>query len=292
MTSNFLTFDVEHWYEGYRHRSTGGWEGFPPRDDRTVEKLLALLEEFQIKATFFVTGAFAQDFPVLLRRVAAAGHELASHSFDHIVVDRLPSEQAFREDLRRSVCIIEDVSGEKVWGYRAPKWSIPKEVEWFYEALLSEGLKYDSSLFPHLRESDVPDQPYIQKLSSGREIWEIPATTLRLAKMRLPVAGGLWLRLFPRFVTELAFRQGQTRGCPRMIYVHPYDLDPECPRLRSAMMVSSFPFFFARYFRLASTEKILREVFQSYSFVSIRRWLDAGAAMQPITVELGQSTAR
>lgn len=290
MVTNFLTFDVEHWYEGYRHRSTAGWEGLPVRDHQTVEKLLTLLEEFQIKATFFVTGAFAQDFPALLRQIAAAGHELASHSFSHTVVSRLASEQAFREDLRRSVRVIEDVSGEKIYGYRAPKWSIPKEAAWFYEALLSENLMYDSSQFPRLRESDAPDHPYIQTLPSGREIWEIPATTLQLANMRLPVAGGLWLRLFPKFVTELAFRQGEARGNPRMIYVHPYDLDPECPRLYHAMTLGSLPFFFARYYGLARTEKILRELFEKFSFVSIRCWLDARAALQP-AIGLTKSTA-
>lgn len=270
---HFLTFDLEHWYNGYRYRGGCGWEKYPARDHFAVERLLNLLEELQYKATFFVTGVFSVQFSSLMKDIVKAGHEIASHSYDHTLVHNFPDFASFQEDLRRSVRVIEDTAGEKIHGFRAPHWSMPRNSEGFYEALAQEGLVYDSSMFPGLLERSVPSEPHLVKLASGKSIWEFPATTLEIGAVRAPAAGGLWLRLFPFFVTRLALRQGESRGQPRLVYLHPYDLDPECPRLFSSLSFGSVPFMFARSFRLGQTESILRSMLQSFRFTSIRDWL-------------------
>jgi len=270
--SHFLTFDLEHWYQGYRYRGGGGWEKFPARDHVIVERLLNLLGEFKHKATFFVTGVFAVEFPSLMKEIAKAGHEIGSHSYDHTLVHDFLDLAYFQEDLRRSIHIIEDTVGEKVRGFRAPKWSIPRSPERFYEALLQEGLVYDSSLFPSLAAHHILVEPHLIKLASGKEIWEFPATTLKIGAAKVPAAGGLWLRLHPSFISGLALRQGETKGQPRLVYLHPYDMDPECPRLRG-LGLKGMPFYFARHFSLHNTEAKLISLLSSFTFTSIRDWL-------------------
>jgi peptidoglycan/xylan/chitin deacetylase (PgdA/CDA1 family) len=128
MNSNLLTFDVEHWYEGFRYRGVDGWQAYPPRDDQMVERLLDKLAEAGQRSTMFFTGRYAEEFPHVVRRAAQEGHEIASHSYLHIVLSRMKGIDGFREDLLRSVKILEDISGCKIKGYRAPKWSITEKT--------------------------------------------------------------------------------------------------------------------------------------------------------------------
>lgn len=271
---HFLTFDLEHWYLGYQHRGGYGWERFPSRDHIVVERLLDLMREYGCEATFFVTGRFTEEFASLVRRIADAGHEIASHSYDHTLVHDFPAIRTFCADLRRSLRVIEDVTGVRVQGFRAPKWSIPAEPMAFYEALLDEGLLYDSSLFPGFRAAPDTCIPHLKTLASGRAIWEFPATTYDLGLVRIPVAGGLWLRLFPAMLSRNAIRQGEADQQPRMVYLHPYDLDPDCPKLKGVLSTRSLPFMWARYYRLDSTEVILRGLLRDFQFTSLRSWLN------------------
>ena len=225
-----LTFDVEHWFEGYRHRQVNGWQDFPLRDDRPVLHLLDLLGEKKQRCTLFVTGRYACDFPHVVRRAAEAGHEIASHSYEHIVLDRLDRE-GFRQDLKKSISVIEDVIGVKVFGYRAPKWSISsRNSRWVYEALLEFGLLYDSSVFPGLLGCG---NIFPRKVCLGDAggLWEIPASTLRVMGFQLPAAGGLYFRVLPMLATRLALKQAEREARPAMVYLHPYDLDPTSPVL-------------------------------------------------------------
>ena len=271
--THLLTFDLEHWYQGYRYRGGGGWEGLPARDHSTVERLLQMLDEAGANATFFTTGVFAAEFPGLMKTLVMAGHEVASHSYDHALVTAFTTNTAFQQDLHKSISIIEDATGEKVFGFRAPKWSMPKSPGTFYDALLDEGLIYDSSLFPGMRASHIPRQPYRGLASSGRGIWEIPATTLDIGPVRIPAAGGLWLRLFPGGFSYAALRQGSRVGQIRMVYLHPYDIDAECPILWRGLALRSLPFLFARHYRLAWANEILTSLLSEFHFVGIREYL-------------------
>src|SRR5215212_6290804 len=141
---HLLTFDVEHWYEGYRLRGRGGWEAFPPRDPDTVHRLLGLLAEHDQHATFFATGRFAAEFPDVVKAIVADGHEVASHSFDHIPIHRIGGPPAFRDDLHRSVSLLRELTGQPVLGFRAPCWAIADaSYRWVLDALADEGLRYD-----------------------------------------------------------------------------------------------------------------------------------------------------
>jgi polysaccharide deacetylase family protein (PEP-CTERM system associated) len=273
---HLLTFDAEHWYEGYRLRGRGGWESFPPRDPATIQRLLGLLEEHGRQATFFVTGRFATEFPRVVQAIASAGHEVASHGFDHVPIPRLAGPDAFREDLHRSLDVLRDLTGQPILGFRAPCWSITDaNRRWVLETLVSEGLTYDSSHFgwglPVGPRAAVL-RPHQVAVGAGQSIWEIPPSVLSLGVCRLPAAGGFYLRFFPEAVVHAALRQAAAADQPGLVYLHPYDMDAACPRLPARWY-----FTLMRYYRLGRTEGVLRRLLAAYRFGSIRAWL-AGQA--------------
>ncbi|MCC6180134.1 MAG: polysaccharide deacetylase family protein [Chloroflexi bacterium] len=292
--SHLLSFDVEHWYEGYRLRNRGGWEQISPRDPANVERLLALLGRFGQQATFFATGRFATEFPGVIMAIAAAGHEIASHGFDHIPIPRFSGPAAFRDDLRRSLAILEDLTGRPIQGFRAPCWTLTEANRgWVFEALAAEGLTYDSSHFawgpPLGAHANAPLGPRRIALDDGagsRVIWEIPPSVLAVRGWRVPAAGGFYLRFFPEAVVRAALRQAAAAGRPGLLYLHPYDMDASCPRLPG-------PWYFhlMRYYRLGRTEGVLRRLLASYRFTSIAAWL-AGQEHQPGRQEYSSQPAR
>lgn len=267
---HLLTFDIEHWYEGYRYRGVGGWERVLGRDDRIVNELLDILAQTSQRATLFITGQYAQDFPCVVRRAQLEGHEIASHSFTHNVLSRMGSVAAFREDLIRSVSLLEDLTGEKVKGYRAPKWSI---FDFNYMEMLGVmhevGLLYDSSVFPGLFDEKNLRTPHRIELEGGGMIWEFPATTHRLMCFNLPAAGGAYFRLFPLWFTRATLKYCRKVCRPGMIYMHPYDLDPCCPRLRGG----GFLFQLARNWNVGHCKDRLLALLRQFEFSTISQWL-------------------
>ena len=198
---HFLTFDVEHWYEGYRQRGIGGWEDIAPRDHVIVERLYDLLEELDQKATFFFTGRMAKDFPELIRRCADLGHEVASHSYEHTLIGRMAGREEFRQDLRASLDLLQDICGKPVLGYRAPKWSLtPENQGWVLPTLAEEGLFYDSSFFPKFGadKDRRRGRPLRIDLPGGKSIFEIPATGLNLGPFCVPRCGWVLFSALPR----------------------------------------------------------------------------------------------
>lgn len=275
---HFLTFDVEHWYEGFRHRDLGGWEGYPPRDDRTIEQVLDLLAATRQRSTMFFTGRYAEEFPHVVKRAAREGHEIASHSYAHTVFPRLKNLAEFREDLVRSVRILEDLSGTKVRGYRAPKWSIPdRDRRGALSVLYELGLTYDSSLFPPLLGRPRILAPHRISLDNDTSLWEVPATTWPVLGLQIPVAGGLYFRLLPAWVTHAAFASCQRAGRPGMIYLHPYDLDAGCPRPPGGNVL----FRRFRYHGLATAMDRLGAMLQRYRFIPVLDYLQARDASVP-----------
>ena len=271
--THLLTFDAEHWYEGYRLRGFGGWESLPARDPATIERLLRVLAEHDQQATFFTTGRFATEFPGVVRSIVAAGHEIASHGFGHLPFPRLGGRPAFRDDLQRSIGVLGDLAGQPIRGYRAPLWIVPEpDRAWMLETLASEGLTYDSSQFAWGlslgARAKRPLQPYRVPLRTGRSIWEIPPSVLTVGICRLPAAGGFYLRFFPEAVVHAALRQAAAESHPGLVYLHPYDMDPGCPRLPARWY-----FLLMRYYRLGRTEGVLRRLLQAFRFTSIGAWL-------------------
>ena len=267
---HLLTFDVEHWYEGFRYRDLDGWQGYPPRDDILVEHLLDKLGDSGNRSTMFFTGRYAEEFPHVVRRAAQEGHEIASHSYSHSVLSRMGSIDAFQKDFQHSVALLEDISGCKVKGYRAPKWSI-FDLDYLevLKVLHEAGLDYDSSVFPGVGDGVEKVYPHEVDLGRSTKIWEIPATTYPLFGLRLPVAGGLYFRFFPAWVTRKSMDFCLKNNQPSVIYLHPYDLDSNCPRLPGGNPL----FQWLRYYGVDTAFDRLEKMLQQNRFNTILDWV-------------------
>ena len=194
-----------------------------------TRRLLELLGDLNLHGTFFVLGWVAERFPGLVREIAAGGHELACHSYWHRLIYKLdPAE--FREDTRRAKNVIEQAAGQPVYGYRAPTYSVIDRSVWALEILAELGFTYDSSIYPirHDRYGmpGAPRSPFRFQTPSG-PMTEFPITTFRLAGHNMPVGGGGYLRLLPRLYTRMGLKRVQKEGVPIVIYIHPWEVDPE-----------------------------------------------------------------
>jgi len=230
-----FSVDVEEYFqvgafEGVIDR--GAWESLPTRLAEPVFVLLDLLARSGAHGTFFTLGWIATRYPDVVRRIADAGHEIASHGWSHRRVTTL-SPADFRDEVRRSKAVLEDLVGRPVLGYRAPNFSIGPKNDWAFDVLIDEGYRYDSSVFPVRRpdygDSDAPTEPYVIHRSNGTLI-ELPLATTMLLGARMPAAGGAYLRHLPFALVRRAFREHETRRTPGMFYIHPWELDPDQPR--------------------------------------------------------------
>jgi polysaccharide deacetylase family protein (PEP-CTERM system associated) len=234
-----LSFDVE---EHFRIEAAAGLscpaslrEEYAARMEVTTRRLLDHLAAHRARATFFIVGQIAATHPALVRDIHEAGHEVASHSWDHQRVHCF-TPQSFREDVRRSKTALEQATGAPVVGFRAPTFSVVRGTGWVIDVLAEEGFLYDSSIFPIRHDRyGVPDAPRTPFQAIGRErsLLELPPATLRFCGMNLPVAGGGYFRLFPLVVLEAGVKQllRITRPDVAMLYFHPWEFDPEQPRL-------------------------------------------------------------
>jgi polysaccharide deacetylase family protein (PEP-CTERM system associated) len=235
-TTHVFSVDVEEHFQVTafeRTVSRASWDAQPSRVARNTEELLELLALHGMRGTFFTLGWVARSQPWLVRRIVEGGHEVASHGYSHRRLSTLTPKQA-REELRDSKAALEDVSGRPVYGFRAPSFSILPGGEWAFDLLLEEGYRYDSSLFP-IRRPDygyptAPAKPHLIRRPAGT-LLELPLATLAMGRVRLPAAGGGYLRQFPFAVLQEAFRQHDRRGVPAMFYIHPWELDVDQPRL-------------------------------------------------------------
>jgi polysaccharide deacetylase family protein (PEP-CTERM system associated) len=232
-----FSVDVEEYFQVTALESAVSrehWPSYESRVARSVDLLLALMSEHGARGTFFILGWVAERDPELIRRIARAGHEIASHGWDH----RRVTEQeppAFRESVRRTRQFLEDITGTPVIGFRAPSFSIVSGLEWALDILIEEGYRYDSSLYPIRRPAygyanGARDPHWIER--PGGRLAEAPPATRSLWGTRLPAGGGAYFRLLPYALVRSAFREAERRGAPATFYIHPWELDPEQPRLR------------------------------------------------------------
>jgi polysaccharide deacetylase family protein (PEP-CTERM system associated) len=239
---NAMTVDVEEYFtvQALDERvPREQWPSQPLRSDRQTRRLLDLFDGRGIKATFFVLGWVGDRQRDLIREIHRRGHEVAAHSYWHKLVFEMSPEE-FREDLRRVKGLLEELTGEAVIGYRAPTYSVTKASPWAHEILAEEGFKYSSSIFPIVHDRyGIPDYSrFPVKLNvAGRELWEFPMTTLRLAGKNLPIAGGGYLRLFPVWTVAKAIeRVNQSERQPAILYLHPWEIDPEIPKFKQGFL--------------------------------------------------------
>jgi polysaccharide deacetylase family protein (PEP-CTERM system associated) len=269
--AHLFTVDVEeHFHVNAFDRlvSPSDWDHLPSRVEANVDALLELLARRNAVGTFFVLGWVARKQPAVVRRITDAGHELASHSFWHRRVGTL-STADFREDARVSKAAIEDASGHPVFGFRAPSFSIVPGTEWAFDVLLEEGYRYDSSIFPIRRPGygypEAPTHAYVIRRPAG-VLLEIPLATTTVAGLRLPAAGGGYLRHLPIGLIQRALREHGDRRAPAMFYIHPWEIDPEQPRLAVSLLTR------VRHYRgLAKTLPRLERLLEEFRFTSVAR---------------------
>lgn len=267
---NVLTVDVEEYYDGHEFTDALGREGvlaLPSRVVPETERLLDLLDRHGARATFFTLGVVAQRFPRLVREIAARGHELASHGWDHTPVYALGRER-FRADVRRSRHVLEQVGGRSVGGYRAPNYSIRPDTPWAWTVLFEEGYRYDSSVHPIVHDRygypDAPRFPYVAARMGDVPFWEVPVGTARLLGCNVPVGGGFF-RLFPGVLLHDAIAEVNRRDRrPVVLYVHPWEFDPDQPRLAMAWHRR-----FRHYVGLRSAEAKLTRLLSAFAFTSV-----------------------
>ena len=243
MVLNALSVDVEDWFHvGAFERtiSRSSWDGLTHRVERNTDAVLALFADAEVSATFFTLGWVAERYPALMRRIAEAGHEVASHGYDHARVFTL-SPEAFRADLRRSRALLEDASGQRVIGYRAPSFSIDHRTPWAHAILAEEGYLYSSSVAP-IRHDHYgwPESPrFAWRPVAGSDLLELPVTTAEFGGRRLAAGGGGFFRLLPYGFSRWAIRQVNGREKrPAIVYFHPWEIDPDQPRVAGAPLRS------------------------------------------------------
>jgi len=222
------------------------WDGFASRVEDNVARILDQFARFGATGTFFTLGWIAERHPAMIRRILAAGHELASHGYGHAPVYAL-GEDGFREDIRRAKAILEDAGGIAIQGYRAPTFSMGPHTPWAHRVLEEEGHRYSSSTFPiqHDLYGD-PDAPRIPYRPAGTAaLWELPMTTVRLpgpllADRNLPCAGGGYFRLLPYALFRMGLRRVNAGGQAGIFYFHPWEVDPGQPRIANCSRAARF----------------------------------------------------
>jgi polysaccharide deacetylase family protein (PEP-CTERM system associated) len=240
---NALTIDVEDYFQvsafaAQFPRAT--WDAQPCRVEANVDSILAILAEAGVHATFFTLGWIAERYPVLVRRIVGEGHELASHGYEHFRA----SEQGYGEflaDIRLAKAILEDQTGTSVKGYRAPSFSVGSANQWAFDCIAEAGYCYSSSIYPIRHDHyGMPEAPRFAHKVSG-ELLEIPIATVRFLNGNWPAGGGGYFRLLPYRLSRWSLRRlNEVDGQPAMFYFHPWELDPEQPRVAGASAKSRF----------------------------------------------------
>lgn len=272
---NVFTVDVEDYYqvEAFAaHVDRTRWNDLPSRVSRNTDVLLELLDGRGVKATFFVLGCVAEAQPDIVRRIHAAGHEIASHGYSHRMITRQQPEE-FRQETLRGKAILEDLIGEEVLGYRAATYSVTRETLWALDVLVEAGFRYDSSIFPVVHDRyGIPDfcrRPCVVETAHGALV-EFPITTTRVLGRNLPIAGGGYFRLFPLALSLWGLRRVNHEGLPFTFYIHPWEIDPGQPVIEGISAMTRF----RHYVNLGRTRDRLDRLLQSFHFSTMAEVLE------------------
>jgi polysaccharide deacetylase family protein (PEP-CTERM system associated) len=274
---NAMTIDVEDYFQVSafaEHIQRSQWDTMPCRIEQNIDRILALLADADVRATFFTLGWIAERYPELIRRIGAAGHELASHGFAH----RRATEQQraeFLADICLAKAVLEDISGDAVNGYRAPSFSVGPQNRWAFDCIAEAGYRYSSSVYPirhdHYGEPDAPRFSH----ESSKGVLELPVATVRMFRANWPAGGGGYFRLLPYAVSRWSIRRiNAIDGKPAMFYFHPWELDPEQPRVQGVRAKTRF----RHYVNLKRTEPRLRRLLVDFRWDRVDRvFLNGGA---------------
>jgi polysaccharide deacetylase family protein (PEP-CTERM system associated) len=270
---NALTIDLEDWYQGLTStsRRIDQWPSFQGRVVVNTERILDILGRANVKATFFVLGYVADRFPNLIQRVAADGHEIALHGYHHQQVHRLTPDQ-FRKDVVLGMEAVQQASGRKVIGFRAPMFSINGSTNWALQELCAMGFRYDSSIFPirnfYYGNPNAPRHPYRPLEDSS--FMEFPLATVRIIGINWPVGGGFYVRTLPYRLIRAGIRHLNQEGQPAVMYVHPWELD-----LEQRYYQVTFRERITHYHGRKGLQDKLCHLIQDFDFVPLGKLLDS-----------------
>lgn len=278
---NGLTVDVEDWFQvsAFRdHIDFNDWEHQESRILPNICRVLKLLDEFDVKATFFVLGWIAERYPEIVLTIRKHGHEIGSHGYAHKVIYE-QSRKEFEADLEKSLAILESIADQKIIYYRAPSFSITRKSMWALEVLANAGIKYDSSIFPIKHDiggfPTMPRVPFYVKFKNGKVLHEFPLSTMRFWGENIPICGGGYLRLLPFWFVKRGIKKNNASGVPAVLYFHPWELDPDQPRLKLKLTSR-----FRHYSNLEFTEERIRSLLATFKFGSL------GALNQSYDIDL------
>jgi len=266
---NAMSVDVEDYFQVSAFDgvvSRGNWDQYESRVVANTRRLLDLLDRTKTTSTFFILGWVAERHASLVREIVAQGHEVASHGYNHQLAYLLTPQQ-FREDVRSAKATLEAVAGRPVLGYRAPSYSIVSSNLWALDVLIEEGYVYDASIFPIRHDRyGIPDATrHIHELKRPTgTLLEFPVSTVRMGNINLPVTGGGYFRLLPYQWTTWGIRRVNNEGQPAMFYVHPWEIDPDQPRMDVGRLTRV-----RHYGGLSSTEQRLAKLLQQFRFASV-----------------------
>jgi polysaccharide deacetylase family protein (PEP-CTERM system associated) len=274
---NALTIDVEDYFQVAALAPSvplSSWNSREYRAERNTDRLLQIFDRRGVKATFFVLGWIAERSPRLVQRIADAGHEVASHGYLHQCVYS-QSVSEFRNETARSKTLLEDLIGCPVLGYRAASFSIVRRSMWALDVLLDLGFKYDSSVFPIRHDlygiPDASPSPGVIATPSGRRMLEFPMSTAKWLGSRVPISGGGYFRLLPYWMTRAGLRQVNAEGRPFAFYLHPWEIDPDQPRIDAGPVAR-----FRHYTNLDVCEARLERLLDEFRFGSMSDALRGG----------------
>ena len=262
-----MTVDVEDYFQvaAFAQRvRPQDWDSYPCRVERNVDRILGMFADGGVSATFFTLGWIAERYPAVVRQIVGAGHELASHGYEHIKVHS-QSPDAFRRDIRRTKILLEDVSGQRIKGYRAASFSIDQRSLWAFDILAEEGYDYSSSVYPIRHDHyGMPDASrFAFRPSDRHRLIELPISTLNLLNRNLPSGGGGYFRLLPYSFSRWALRRIVEKDRqPVIFYFHPWEIDPDQPRFDGVSLRSRF----RHYVNLGTMERRLRSVLRDFSW--------------------------
>lgn len=270
---NAVTFDVEDYFQVSNFDSfvkRDDWEKYESRVVNNTRKILDILFENNTKATFFVLGWVAEKFPEIVKEIDLQGHEVASHGYSHRLVYQL-SRDEFREDLFKSLKILEGITGKRVIGYRAASCSITKDSLWALDILKEAGIKYDASIFPIYHDRyGIPKAERFAHKWNNNGLVEFPFSTIRICGQNIPVAGGGYFRLYPYRLTKSAIKKINSEGNPAMVFIHPWEIDSQQPRIKTGFLAG-----FRHYVNLKENEAKLKKILKDFKFAKVADILES-----------------
>lgn len=256
-----LSFDVEDWYMGLE-LPAGEWEGKERRLTVGLSRILSLLNEMNVKATFFILGAVCEIYPEEVKMIADSGHEIASHGYSHTMVYKLTPE-SLREEVRKTDSLLSDITGVKPVGFRAPYFSITEKSLWALDVLIEEGYRYDASIYPGYNyRYGIPDTPIESYKYPGKDIVEFPVSTMEIFGKRIGV-GGAYFRILPLFLTSRGILKRGNDKRDTVIYLHPWEFDPKHPKIKVAPLAT-----LTHYFNLGRTYPRLKKLLKKFDFTT------------------------